>query len=309
MLSIFFISSPLCSRRVSNLNFIVPLSSLLRSRIYVSYFVASNLKLRDVCSLFGTRVILFYLEILRGSLPFLPPDQLLSIRVSSGSLRQTISFGKMHSSSVFRSARFVPSTLFVLASVRSTHFFDSPFTAAHFLSVHVLPRALRCTTPCLDFSQDFSNHPSRFCPSSSSLFTSYLYRHPCLYLISTLRSRSIFILPLHALFRHPSRPPIHPRSSTFSISRRLASTITLSVSPLHHRPFPSRLNRRECLSSISLFAPRPLPSTLFSLSIYHSSRALYPSRSLSFPPDYLPPTHMHPPPSSSAGSVRIGPAR
>lgn len=111
-------------------------------------------------------------------------------------------------------------------------------------------------------------------------------------------------------FSSPLFHPIHPRSSTFSISHRLASTIM----------DPSLL----LLSVIVLFL---LVSTATSVSLrYHSSRRvlflqpcslsssiilpeLYPSRSLSFSPNYLPPTHMHPPPSSSAGSVRIGPAR
>lgn len=168
-----------------------------------------------------------------------------------------------------------------------------PFTAAHFLSVHVLPRALRCT-PCLDFSQDFSNHPSRFdrCPSLSSLFTSYLYRHSCLYLINTLRSRSIFILPLHALFRLPSStrftldlPPSRSHIASLQLSWD-PSLFLLSVIVL----FLLVSTDYECLSSISLFAPCPLPSTLFSLFIYHSSRALPLSFSL-----FLSPTISHQP--------------
>lgn len=145
-------------------------------------------------------------------------------------------------------------------------------------------------------------------PSLSSLFMSYLYRHPCLYLFSTLRSRSIFILPLHALFRLPSSTRF-----TLDLPPSRSHTASLQLSWI-----------RLCFSVIVLFL---LVSTAASVSLqYHSSRRvlflqpcslsssiilpeLYPSHSLSFSPSYLPPTHMHPPPSSSAGSVRIGPAR
>jgi len=184
----------------------------------------------------------------------------------------------MYSSSLFWSARFVPSTFFVLVSIWSTHFFDLPFTAAHFLSVHILPRALR-STPCLDFSEDFSNHPSRFdrCPSLSSLFMSYLYRHPCLYLISTLRSRSIFILPLHALFRLPS-----------------STRFTLDLPPSRSHIASLQLSWiRLCFSSPSLsfsFSSQPLRVSLFNITLRAVSSSFNPvlSLHLSFFPSSTP---------------------
>lgn len=92
-------------------------------------------------------------------------------------------------------------------------------------------------------------------------------------------ARSVLAPSLSCLYTHFFVSPLPPDSpSIFHLldltSPRFNYHGSVSVSPLRHCPFPSRLNRCECLSSISLFAPCPLPSTLFSLFIYHSSRAL-----------------------------------
>lgn len=110
-------------------------------------------------------------------------------------------------------------------------------------------------------------------------------------------------------FSSPLFHPIHPRSSTFSISHRLASTIMdpslflLSVIVLFLLVSAASVSLQYHSSRHVLFLQ---PCSLSSSIILPE---LYPSHSLSFSPSYLPPTHMHPPPSSSAGSVRIGPAR
>lgn len=187
----------------------------------------------------------------------------------------------------------MPSTFFVLCLIDA--FFRLAF---HRCSLSFRSRFASCAT-----LYTLSRFFTRFFKSSLSLrplpvfvvsFYELSLSSSCLYLINTLRSRSIFILPLHALFRLPSStrftldlPPSRSHIASLQLSwiRLCFSSPSLSFS-FSSQPL------RVSLFDITL-APCPLPSSLFSLFIYHSSRALPLSFSLFL--SQLSPTNSHAP--------------
>lgn len=114
-------------------------------------------------------------------------------------------------------------------------------------------------------------------------------------------STHFFVFPLSS-----DSPPSRPLSRPFIISLQ-PSRVRFCFTTLSPIVFLSPSQPLECLSSTSLFAPCLLSPTIV-LCLYLSPFPCPTSFSLSLF-SYLPPTHAHPPPSSSAGSVRIGPAR
>lgn len=153
----------------------------------------------------------------------------------------------------------------------------------------------------------------------SPLVSSRFKQHPllsstsirCLCFINAPLCHSILFPLQHALFRLSSFIRFTPVSSTFSTFRHLASTIArpfLLYGPSLPLSFFLRLKPpRASLFNVTLCAV-PSFSNHRSLTLSTTLSTCPASVSLS-PSSYLPPTHAHPPPSSSAGSVRIGPAR
>lgn len=240
----------------------------------------------------------------------LPPGQLLSIRVSSGFLRKTISSGKIYSffhrfDPRIRTVDFLHARLCLIDA-----FFRRPVfrcrTLSFFRSVSVLCATLyilsRFLQKIFQILLSLTSTDTRFCCFflSPSLSLSLSHQH----------SRSIFILPLHALFRLPSftrfTPDLPPSRS------HIASSLQLSRIPLcfsnHHLSLSFFLSSQPPRVSLFNIILRAMSSSFNPCSLSSSIilPKLCPSLTLY---SYLPPTHTHPPPSSSAGSVRIGPAR
>lgn len=154
--------------------------------------------------------------------------------------------------------------------------------------------------------------------SLSSLFHQYSSRPSS---SSSSRSRTHFFnLPAPS-----DSPPSHLLSRPLAVSLR-PSRIFVPPFPLHDPPSTAivllsarvvRFDTRDRLSSTSPFVGVSLLPSIPVFPPYSSSPSSHPlpsqlSCSLSLSPTvslYLPPTHTHPPPSSSAGTVRIGPAR
>lgn len=134
----------------------------------------------------------------------------------------------------------------------------------------------------------------------------FLYQPPLFYQRSptfVASSLSRFNTHFYAFPLLSNSPPSRPLSRPF---RHLAST---SARPflLHEPSLPLSFFLRLSNPRVSLFNV-----TLCAVASFSDHRALPLSITLSLslsPSGYLPPTHAHPPPSSSAGSVRIGPAR
>lgn len=133
----------------------------------------------------------------------------------------------------------------------------------------------------------------------------------CLCFINALFCRFVSVPLQHALFRLSSfirftRVSSRPLSRPFVISLQPSCVRFCFTDPLCYCLSFSVSNLPECLSSTSLCAVSSFSNyPWFSPFIHYSFHASF---SLS-PSSCLPPTHAHPPPSSSAGSVRIGPAR
>lgn len=222
-----------------------------------------------------TRVIIFYLEIHIFVFIFRPTSlHLCVIRIFATNY-------------IFREdVLFLPS---LIHAVRAVDFLDARLClmgaffqlAFHSCSLSFRSRFALCATfyTLSRFFRRFFKSP-RLVPTEMPVFVVSFYQQS----VSSSLSVSQHAPSLSCLYTHFFVSPLSPDSpSIFHLldltSPRFSLHGSVSVSPLCHCPFPSRLNRCKYLSSISLFAP-PLPSTLFSLFIYHSPRPLPLSYSL-----------------------------
>lgn len=174
--------------------------------------------------------------------------------------------------------------------------------------VHASSRALT-TLHALSCSRKVSRFISLQTIPTSIVF---LYQLPLFYLRLPAATLSLSRFNTH-FFAFPlsfDSLPSRPLSRPFVISLQPSRVRFCFTNPLCHYLSFSVSNPPS--PRVSLFNV-----TLCAVSSFFNHRSLALSTTLSTCPasfslslsSYLPPTHAHPPPSSSAGSVRIGPAR